>query len=309
MTDRKIWRDGEFIDWQDATVHVLAQSLQRGSLAFDYVSVHEARHGTAVFRLRDHIERLATTCRIVGLPLAYPVEVLVEACAETVRRNSGATCVKISALMPSVEAELIPENPHVAVYIAAYDSDRDLSSPNADLRRRRRQAVSLKIERQKTGRREDVIPPHAKVAANYTAAMTAKWRARNEGFDDIVLLDGHGNVTEGPTANLFMLDAVGKMATPPAGKVLLGITRDSIIRLAPAVGLRCEERDIPVDELFDASEVFLSGTSAGVWPVVRIDGMRVGDGRMGPATSRLHDKYKAVVLGDEPGFGHWLHYV
>ena len=309
MTDRKIWRDGEFIAWEDATVHVLAQSLQRGSLAFDYISVHEARRGTAIFRLRDHIERLATTCRIVGLPLEYAVDDLVDACAKTVRRNPGAKSVKISALMPSVEAELIPENPHVAVFIAAYDSERDFPSPNAELRRRRRQAVSLKIEREKSGRREDVIPPHAKVAANYTAAMTAKWRARNEGFDDIVLLDEHGNLTEGPTANLFMVDDSGDLATPPASKVLLGITRDSIIALAPAVGRSCVERDIGVDELPSATEVFLSGTSAGVWPVVRIDGRPVGSAGMGPATSQLRDKYQAVVRGEEPAFAHWLHYV
>jgi len=309
MTDRKIWRDGQFIDWEEATVHVLAQSLQRGSLAFDYISVHETRRGTAIFRLRDHIERLATTCRIVGLPLAYPVDELVEACAATVRRNPGAKSVKISALMPSVEAELIPENPHVAVFIAAYDSERDLASPNAELRRRRRKAVSLKIEREKSSRREDVIPPHAKVAANYTAAMTAKWRARNEGYDDIVLLDAQGNLTEGPTANLFMVDANGGLATPPASKVLLGITRDSIIALAPTVGRPCVERDITVDELASATEVFLSGTSAGVWPVVRIDGRQVGEAAMGPATSLLRDKYRAVVLGEEPAFEHWLHYV
>ena len=91
MTDRKIWRDGQFLDWQDATVHVLAQSLQRGSLAFDCIGVHEARRGTAIFRLRDHVERLAATCRIVGLPLGYVVDELVDACAETVRRNPGAS--------------------------------------------------------------------------------------------------------------------------------------------------------------------------------------------------------------------------
>ena len=309
MNDRKIWRDGEFIAWEDATVHVLAQSLQRGSLAFDYISVHETPRGTAIFRLRDHIERLATTCRIVGLPLEYAVDELVNGCAETVRRNPGAKSVKISALMPSVEAELIPQNPHVAVFIAAYDSDRDLGAPNAEIGRRRREAVSLKIEREKSSRREDIIPPHAKVAANYTAAMTAKWRARHEGFDDIVLLDEHGNVTEGPTANLFMVDAQGELATPPASKVLLGITRDSIIALAPAIGRSCTERDIAAQELASALEVLLSGTSAGVWPVVRIDGRPVADGCTGPVTLQLRDMYRAVVRGEEPTFGHWLHYV
>ncbi len=309
MTDRKIWRDGEFVAWRDATVHVLAQSLQRGSLAFDYISVHETPRGTAVFRLRDHIERLATTCRIVGLPLSYATDELVEACADTVRRNPGAKSIKISALIPSIEAELIPEDDRVAVFIAAYDSDRDLGSPNAELKRRRRAAVSLKIERDKSSRRDDVIPPHAKVAANYTAAMTAKWWARKEGFDDIVLLDERGNVTEGPTANLFIVDGHGELATPPGSKVLLGITRDSIISLAPAVGRSCTERDIAVDELARASEVMLSGTSAGVWPVVRIDGRQVGDGHIGPVTSLLRDKYRAVVRGDETAFEHWLHYV
>ena len=106
-----------------------------------------------------------------------------------------------------------------------------------------------------------------------------------------------------------MVDADGNLATPPASKVLLGITRDSIIHLAPVVGRRCVERDIAVDELAGAAEVFLSGTSAGVWPVVGIDGNRVRDGRMGPATSRLRDKYRAVVQGVEPAFEHWLHYV
>ena len=308
MNDRTIWRDGEFVAWKDATVHVLAQSLQRGSLAFDYISVHETRRGVAVFRLRDHIERLATTCRIVGLPLAYANTELVDACAATVRNNPGAKSIKISALIPSIEAELIPQDPRVAVFIAAYDSDLDLASPNAEVQRRR-DAVSLKIERDKSSRREDVIPPHAKVAANYTAAMTAKWRARNEGFDDIVLLDEHGHVTEGPTANLFTVDRHGDVATPPASKVLLGITRDSIIALAPAVGCSCAERDIAVGELADASEVFLTGTSAGVWPVLSIDRRMVGDGRIGPVTARLRDKYRTVVRGEDQAFEHWLYYV
>ena len=100
MTDRKIWRDGHFIDWEDATVHVLAQSLPRGSLAFDYISVHGARRGTAIFRLRDHIERLATTCRIVGQPLAYPVDELVDACVATVQRGLRRHCAARRARQP-----------------------------------------------------------------------------------------------------------------------------------------------------------------------------------------------------------------
>ena len=106
--DRVIWRDGEFIAWADATVHVLAQSLQRGSLAFDYMAVHRPSRGPAVFRVDDHIRRLFNTCGIMGLPIAYEVDELIEATLETVRRNEGARSVRISALFPSVEVELVP---------------------------------------------------------------------------------------------------------------------------------------------------------------------------------------------------------
>ncbi len=308
MMARTIWRDSEFIAWDDATVHVLSQSLQRGSLAFDYLSVQATRRGVALFRLRDHVERLAVTCEIVGLPLDYAVDELVDACAETVRRNPGAKSVKISALIPSIEAELVPQDPRVSVFIAAYDGDRDIVDRNRG-RSHRRTELSLKIEREKRNRRDDIIPPHAKVAANYTAAMTAKWRARQEGFDDIVLLDEDGWVTEAPTANLFLVDASGGLATPPANKVLLGITRASIIELATTIGSRCEERDISVDELRRAPEAFLTGTSEGVWPALRIDGELVGDGNVGPVTARLRETYRAVVRGEVPAFEHWLHYV
>ena len=238
MTKRTIWRDGEFVAWRDATVHVLSQSLQRGSLAFDYLSVHRTARGIAVFRLRDHVERLLRTCRIVGLPLGYGAQELVDACAATVRRNPGATSVKISALIPSIEVELVPQDARVAVYIAAYDSDADIIANNRGEFRRRPQ-VSLRIERDRGGRREDLIPPHAKVAANYTAAMMAKWKARRTGFDDVVLLDERGLVTEAPTTNIFLVDGNGALATPPASKVLLGITRDSVLTLARRAGLAC----------------------------------------------------------------------
>ena len=308
MSERIIWRDGEFVAWRDATVHVLAQSLQRGSLAFDFLSVHQAKRGVAMFRVRDHVERLLRTCRIVGLPIGFGAEELVAACAETVRRNPGAKVVKISALIPSVEVELIPQDARMSVFIAAYDSQADIIAKNPG-EYRHRPELALKIEREKSARREDLVPPHAKVAANYTAAMTAKWRARQEGYDDVVLLDDAGFVTEAPTTNLFMVDANGALATPPASKVLLGITRDTVLALAPSVGLPCVERDIAAAELASAWEVFLSGTSVGVWPVLSIDQKQVGDGGIGAATRKLRTKYAATVRGEEPDFEHWLHYV
>lgn len=308
MSERLIWRDGEFIAWDEATVHVLSQSLQRGSLAFDYVSVRETTRGVAVFRLRDHVERLLTTCRIVGLPLAWAADDLIEACAEAVRRNQGATSIKISALIPSVEVELVPQDPRVAVFIAAYDSAADIIAKNPG-ELRRRQTLSLKVERDKSGRREDVIPPHAKVAASYTAPMTAKWKARREGYDDVILLDEHGHVAEAPTMNLFVVDDGGELLTPEGDRVLLGITRSSVMGIAGAEGLTCRETPLTEAALKSAQEVFLTGTSVGVWPVVRIDNEPIGDGTPGATTQRLAGRYRAIVSGEDPAFDHWLHFV
>ena len=304
---RVVWRDGEFVPWQEATVHILAQSLQRGSLAFDYMSVRQAKRGIAVFRLDAHIDRLFNTCELMGLPIAYARAELIEGCLATVRANPGATSLKISALIPAIEAELVPRDPRVGVFICAYDLDADIPG-EAGQGGLRKERIALKVERDITNRRPDIIPPQAKMAGNYTSAMFAKWRARREGFDDIVLLDAGGCVAEAPTSNLFAVIG-GSLATPPENKVLHGITRASMIELAAAIGIPCAERDLSVPDLHGADEVFLSATSVGVWPVVSIDRRPVGNGEPGALSLRLREALDAAARGDNPAFEHWLHYV
>lgn len=304
---RWVWRDGEFVRWEDATVHILAQSLQRGSLAFDYMSVHEARRGTAVFRLADHVDRLFGTCDLMGLPIAYTRAELIEGCAAAVRRNPGSKSLKISALIPSIEAELVPQDPRVGVFICAYDVVADVIEQHGGTPRWGN-ALSLKVERAITNRRPDIIPPQAKMAANYTSAMFAKWRARQEGFDEIVLLDTDGYVAEAPTSNIFVAGPEG-LVTPPEQKVLHGITRASILELAGALGIGSTVRDLTVDDLHAAAEVFLTATSVGVWPVVRIDGRVVGEGVAGAVTERLRAAFARIRRGGDAAFEHWLHYV
>ena len=308
MTDRTIWRDGQFIPWQDATVHVLSQSLQRGSLAFDYISVHATERGTAIFRLGDHIVRLLRTCSIMGLPLTFGASELEDAAVETVRRNPGARSLRISALIPSIELDLVPQDPTVSVFIAAYDFARDIAA-HARGTPHIATELKLKVERAKRSRREELIPPQAKVAASYTPSMPAKWQARREGWDDIILLDEHDQVTELPTANLFAVTHAGGLLTAPGHKVLLGITRDSIMQLAAAMDIAVEERDFGVAELYAAAEVFCTGTSVGVWPVLQIDDVIYGNGRIGPVSERLQQRFRAVTRGEDPAFEHWLRYV
>lgn len=306
-THRQIWLDGELVPWERATVHVLSHSLQRGSLIFDYMSVHATTRGPAVFRLGDHVQRLLRSAHLVGLPLTLDAAAIEAAVLETVRANPGARAVKVSAFIPSIEVDVVPLDPRVSVAIAAYDPDADV---NAGKPRPPHRPKTLKIWLEKTvkNRREDIVSPQAKVSGNYTSPMQAKWAARRAGYDEILLVDEEGCVAEGPTTNVFLVDAAGVLATPPEKRVLLGVTRRSILELARDDGLAVEERRIRPEELARAAEVFLTGTSAGVWPVESVDGERVGTAVPGPVSERLAKRFRAATRGEDPKFAHWLAY-
>jgi len=303
--DRRIWLDGELVPWERATVHVLSHSLQRGSLIFDYMSVHETPQGPAVFRLRDHVERFLRSAELMSLPLAQDRDAIEAAILTTVAANPGAKSVKVSAYLASIEVDVVPLDDHVTLAIAAYDPGADIVR-HKPKKPRYSPVLSLWIEKARRNRREDIVSPHAKVAANYASPMGAKWAAQKAGYDEILLTDEDGFVAEGPTTNVFMVDADGGLVTPPEAKVLLGVTRSSIIELAKHDGIAVREARVRPEQLQAAAEVFLTGTTAGVWPVGAIDGTPVGSGEAGPVSLRLQERFREVVSGREPAFRHWL---
>lgn len=311
--DRLIWIDGALRPWAEATVHVLSHAIQRGSLVFDYMSVHDLAAGNeaglpagpAVFRLDAHVDRFFTSCELMGLPVGQGATEVREAIRETVRANPGARAVKISAYFASVEIDVVPVDTHVTVAIAAYD-------PKADIQERlpapappKPETLALWIEKHSHQRREDIVSPQAKVSANYASPMMAKAAARAEGYDEIVLVDEDGHVAEGPTTNLFLVNDAGELLTPPATKVLHGVTRRSIIELAHAEGLPFRETPIRPDELLAASEAFLTGTTAGVWPIASVDRQPLV-ACPGPLSKRLGERFRRVARGDDPAFKGWL---
>ena len=302
---RRIWIDGELVPWESAQVHLLSHSHQRGSLVFDYLSLHQTPMGAAVFRLDDHVERFLTSCALVGLPLAQDHAALAEACKAGARANPGATSLKICAYLPSIEIDVVPQDDHVALAVAAFDAQADVIEPKG-LPWPFRSQVRLFVEKVRRNRRSDIISPHAKVAANYVSPMVAKWKARKAGYDEIVLLDADDCLAEGPTTNFFLVDGEGRLCTPPEEHVLLGVTRRSILELARDEKLDVRERPLRLDDLDRAAEVFLTGTSAGVWPVESVDGKPVGSGAPGPVTQRLRERFLGVVRGEDPAFSHWL---
>ncbi len=290
-------------------MHVLAQSLARGSLIFDYMSVHETARGTAIFRLADHIERFCISAQLVGLPLRQDAATLREACKAVVRANPGAKVVKLNAYLDSEEVDVVPADDHVAVAALAYDPWADVLLRKQSPPPRPGKTARLWIEKQRRQRRADILHPHAKVAGNYTSPMIAKWQARRRGYDEVLLLDEHGCVAETPTANFMLVDAAGTLRTAPDPSVLLGVTRRSILELAQAEGVKVSEEPIPMEAVFAASEAFLTGTSAGVWPIETIDDRPIGKACPGPVAQLLQRRYLRVVAGEDASFARWLELV
>ena len=329
---RRIWLDGAFVRWEQATVHVLSHSLQRGSLVFDYLSVHATPRGPAIFRLADHAARFVRSAELVGLPLRLTQAEVAAAIVATVRANPGATAVKVSAFVPSIEIDVVPADDRVSVAVAAFDPVADVLTPRG-LAPHGPEPLRVHIERQRRGRRRDIVPPHAKAAASYLSPMAAKWAARRAGYDEILLLDREGFVAEGPTCNVFLVDADdgsgggasdGALRTPPERRILPGITRASVIALARHDGLTVRETRIRPEELAAAAEVFLTSTSARVAPVASVDGAPVGggptgdvpvddaptgDAAPGPVTRRLRARFTAVTAGADAEFEWWLTWV
>jgi branched-chain amino acid aminotransferase len=306
---RQIWLDGRLVPWSEVTVHVLSHSMARGSLVFDYMSVHETPRGPAIFRLGEHVARFLKSVELVGLPLAQSEAELRRACIAAVRANPGAKVVKLNAFLPSVEVDVVPVDDHVAVAAAAYDPWEDVQARKDVPPARPPRSVRLWLEKERRQRRPDILHPHAKVAANYTSAMYAKWQAKKRGYDEVLLVDERGFLAEGPTTNFFLVDADGALRTPPEQGVLLGVTRSSVISLAEAEGRKVLEEPLRPEALFDAAEAFLTGTSAGVWPIASVDGRALGSRCPGPVSEALGARFRRVVAGEDPAFAGWLTFV
>ena len=307
--DRRIWLDGELVPWDRATVHILSHSLQRGSLIFDFLSVHETPRGSAIFRLREHVERLLRSAELVGLPLRMSAEKIGEAIVLTVRDNPGATVVKVSAFIGSVEIDVVPVDDRVSLAVAAYDPGADIAARKPGGQQPANATLRLWIEKKRRNRRRDIIAPQAKVAANYVSPMAAKWEARRQGYDDVLLVDEDGYIAEGPTTNVFLFDADDTLRTPPGRNVLLGVTRSTAMEIAKHGGTDVCEDAVTREDLLQAREVFVTGTAAGICPVVEIDRQTIGDGAAGPKTLALRERFETIIRGGDAAFDHWLTYV
>jgi len=302
---RKIWMNGDYVNWEDAQVHILSHSHQRGSLIFGFIPIFENEGVVSLFRLNDHVERLFTSCATAGIPLDYSPDDIQLAIKDTVKQNPGSIYVKISVYIASIEIDVVPQDPFSTVAIAAYEPQEDIISKNTQPFHVSKE-LSVWIEKEKHQRRPDIIPPQVKIAGNYTSSMMAKWQARKKGYDEIIFTNEEGFITEAPTSNVFIVNQDDCLLTAPEDEVLYGITRKSILEIASNEGIKVRVERIPMSELENAKEVFLTSSSHLVCPVTKIDNEPVSNGVPGILTNRLKERFIKISQGQDNFFSSWL---
>lgn len=300
FADSAVWLDGELIRGEDAKVSLMTFTLHYGLGAFEGIRAYEGPKGSAIFRLREHIERLYASSRMVLMEVPYDVDEVVSACVEVLRANE----LKSGYLRPLTFVDdgkrgLGAANNRVRVGIAAWAWGAYLGEEN--LVRGIRASVSSWTRMSARS-----FLPKGKLCGQYVNSILAKREAQQAGYDEAILLDEQGFVSEASGENVFIVKD-GRLVTPPrSSPILEGLTRDSIIQLAKHLGIPVEENTFTRGQLYNADEVFFTGTAAEVTPVREIDGRPIGTGSRGPTTERLQALYFDVVRGKEPAFAEWL---
>jgi branched-chain amino acid aminotransferase len=301
QTKQYIWFDGSFVDFDKANVHVLTHSLQYGSGIFEGLRAYATDRGPAVFRLNDHVNRLLKSAKIYEMDLGFDAEQLREAVLSTIAKNGLAECyVRPFSFYNDARIGVNPMGRKISTIIAAI--------PFGNYFQNKSKGISCKVSSWHRITSE-VLPPQAKASGNYLNSVLASLEARNAGADEAILLSGDGFVAEGSGENIFLVQG-NTLVTPSADSdILLGITRDTTIKLAEDLGIEVEERRVHREELYTSSEVFFTGTAAEMTPITRIDSRKVGRGHPGPITKMLGDAYYKVVKGENKDFADWLSYV
>jgi branched-chain amino acid aminotransferase len=300
QTTEKIWRNGSFVPWEDAQVHVLTHALHYGTGVFEGIRAYETQRGTAVFRLTDHLHRFTRSAKLYEMDIAHPMEELAAAVHETVAVNNVASCyIRPIAFRGAGPMGLYPLDNPVEVAIAVWPWGAYLGEEALEA------GVSCKVSSyRRIG--PNTLPPAAKATGQYINSVLAKLEASRCGFDEAILLNEEGYVADGSGENVFVVRDGVLYTPPPTASCLPGITRATIIRIAAVLGIEVREVNLVRTDLYFAEEAFLCGTAAEVTPVSSVDGHATG-GR-GPVTKAIQDVFFATVSGRDDRFADMLEY-
>jgi branched-chain amino acid aminotransferase len=301
MGDRDgwIWYDGKLVPWRDATTHVLTHSLHYGLAVFEGVRAYKTVNGTAIFRLKEHTDRLFNSAHIYMMRIPYSREALIEAQKEVVRANQLESCyIRPIAFYGSEKMGVSPKGAKVHVAIAAWPWGAYLGAEGLE--------KGIRIKTSSYARHHvNVSMCRAKYSGTYANSILANAEALDHGYDEGLLLDVDGFVAEGAGENLFVVKS-GKIYEPELTSALIGITRETVIELAAELGYGVTARRITRDDLYIADEAFFTGTAAEVTPIREVDGRAIGTGRRGPLTTKIQKAFFDLVNGRNKKHGAWL---
>ena len=304
MADRDglIWYDGKMVPWREATTHVLTHSLHYGLAVFEGLRAYKTVSGTAIFRLKEHTERMFNSAHIYMMKIPYDRETLMEAQKEVVRANKLESCyVRPIAFYGSEKMGVSPKGAKVHVAIAAWPWGAYLGADGLE--------KGIRVKTSSHARHHvNVSMCRAKYSGTYANSILANMEATEHGYDEGLLLDVDGFVAEGAGENLFMIKN-NRIYEPELNSALIGITRDSVIQLAADIGYTVTDKRVTRDDLYIADEAFFTGTAAEVTPIRELDGRTIGSGKRGPITEKLQSMFFDVVNGRSEKFKHWLHYI
>ncbi|HTO48169.1 MAG TPA: branched-chain amino acid transaminase [Burkholderiales bacterium] len=301
MADRdgSIWYDGKLVPWREATTHVLTHSLHYGLAVFEGVRAYKTVNGTAIFRLKEHTDRLFNSAHIYMMKIPYTREKLIEAQKEVVRTNGLESCyIRPIAFYGSEKMGVSPRGAKVHVAIAAWPWGAYLGAEGLE--------KGIRIKTSSYARHHvNVSMCRAKYSGTYANSILANAEALDHGYDEGLLLDVDGFVAEGAGENLFVIKN-GKIYEPELTSALIGITRETVIELAADLGYEVSARRITRDDLYIADEAFFTGTAAEVTPIREVDGRTIGAGRRGPVTMKIQKAFFDLVNGKNKKYRAWL---
>ena len=303
--DGKIWMDGELVDWRDAKIHVLSHTLHYGCGAFEGVRAYKtADGGTSIFRLAEHTERLFNSAKILRMKIPFTQEQLNEAQKQVVRENKLESCyLRPLIWIGSEKLGVSPKGNKIHAMVAAWSWGAYLGEEGM------KRGIRVKTS-SFTRHHVNITMTQAKTVSNYTNSILANMEALDDGYDEALLLDASGFVSEGAGENIFVVKG-GVVYTPDlSAGALNGITRNTILHVCKDLGIELVQKRITRDEVYVADEAFFTGTAAEVTPIRELDRIEIGNrgdgGSRGPITEKIQAAFFDIVNGKNPKYAHWL---
>ena len=298
--DGKIWMDGQMVDWRDAKIHVLTHTLHYGCGAFEGVRAYKTDKGTAIFRLKEHTERLFNSAKILRMPITFTQQELMQAQLDVVKANNLESCyLRPLVWLGSEKLGVSPKGAKVHAMVAAWAWGAYLGEEGL------KRGIRVKTSSY-TRHHVNITMTQAKAVSNYTNSILANLEATEDGYDEAMLLDSAGFVSEGAGENLFIIKD-GKLYTPDlSAGALNGITRNTIFAICQDLGLELKEKRITRDEVYICDEAFFTGTAAEVTPIRELDRIQIGQGSRGPITEKIQAAFFDIVNGRNPKYAEWL---